>query len=191
MDDIDLINNIKKNVKANESLNILYEKHSGIYCRMVNSYVPQGASFADRQEMIDDAKYYIYCAALKYDQEKNTKFSTYLGNVTRWQCLNIYNKSKKKEEYSGDEFRFNDISCSTNHFIEELSNKELIEKVFESIEKTGDKRAYEIFNMRYIIGRNNKVMPWKEIGKELKLSIQGCINIHDNFIRKIKRKKIK
>ncbi len=41
--------------------------------------------------------------------------------------------------------------------------------------------------MRYIIGKKNKVMPWKNIGKKMDLSIQGCINIHNSAIKKIKQ----
>jgi hypothetical protein len=33
-------------------------------------------------------------------------------------------------------------------------------------------------------------MPWKRIAKKLDLSIQGCINIHNNFIEKIKKELI-
>ena len=40
--------------------------------------------------------------------------------------------------------------------------------------------------MRYIIGERNKVMPWKKISEELNMSIQGCINIHNSTIDKIK-----
>jgi hypothetical protein len=39
--------------------------------------------------------------------------------------------------------------------------------------------------MRYIIGQRNKVMPWKDIGSEMNLSIQGCINIHNSVVNYI------
>jgi hypothetical protein len=38
------------------------------------------------------------------------------------------------------------------------------------------------------VGERNSVMPWKKIGKEVNLSIQGCINIHDKGIRYIQDK---
>ena len=31
---------------------------------------------------------------------------------------------------------------------------------------------------------NNKLIAWKIIAKEMKMSIQGCINIHNKFINK-------
>ena len=39
--------------------------------------------------------------------------------------------------------------------------------------------------MRYITGSKNKVMPWKNIGYEMNLSIQGCINIHNSAIEHV------
>ena len=41
--------------------------------------------------------------------------------------------------------------------------------------------------MRYIDPGTNKVTPWKTIGDSLDLSIQGCINIHNKAITKIKK----
>ena len=64
------------------------------------------------------------------------------------------------------------------------------EAIFESLDKSGDRRACKIFKMRYIIGDKNKVMPWKKVSKEVNLSIQGCINIHNSYIKKIKSQKI-
>ena len=54
--------------------------------------------------------------------------------------------------------------------------------------KDPDLRVRKIFELRYLIGEDNKVMPWKKIAKKLDLSIQGCINIHNSFITKIKNK---
>ena len=88
------------------------------------------------------------------------------------------------------EEKFNKIESSQNHFRDEMINKELINKIFETLKDSGDKRACKIFTMRYIIGEKNKVMPWKKISKAVNLSIQGCINVHNSYIKKIKSRKI-
>jgi len=41
--------------------------------------------------------------------------------------------------------------------------------------------------MRYFNTKNKKLTPWKKISKEIGLSVQGCINIHNNFIEKIRK----
>lgn len=188
--DEDLIEKIKNDINSGNSVEILHKRHSGIFFKMINSHVPSGSSFADKEELIKDSKYYIYRAAMGYDQNKKTKFSTYLGNSTRWMCLNMYNKSLRRPETLQEEEKFNKIESSCNHFRDEMINKELINKIFESLDDIGDKRAYKIFEMRYIIGEKNKVMPWKKVSKRVKMSIQGCINVHNSYIKKIKSKKI-
>jgi len=40
--------------------------------------------------------------------------------------------------------------------------------------------------MRYGSG-NNKLTPWRSIAEELCMSIQGCINVHNRFINKVKK----
>ena len=81
--DSELINNIKNQHDIEESLNELVERHSGIYIDMVNAYSSRDSAFIDKDELINDKEYKIYLAALKYDETKGTKFSTYLGNETK------------------------------------------------------------------------------------------------------------
>ena len=68
-----------------------------------------------------------------------------------------------------------------------IINKETFELFFSDL-KVND-QIYKIFKLRYLEGSKNKLMPWREVGKQLNLSIQGCINIHDRFLKKIKKLK--
>tara|TARA_R110000824_G_scaffold21832_3_gene80979 strand:+ start:659 stop:1264 length:606 start_codon:yes stop_codon:yes gene_type:complete len=186
--DHELISNIKKNVDTDTSLKELVTRHSGIYITMVNSYVPQTNIFTNKEELIDDKEYNIYQAALKYDPTRQTKFSTYLGNETKWMCLNIYNKKRKHPEIASDELflELHHYEATDTHE-EELKN-ELFSKVIELIQEYPDDRITQIFNMRYIEGSKNKVMPWRRVSEEVDMSIQGCINIHNTTIKKLKLK---
>jgi len=53
------------------------------------------------------------------------------------------------------------------------------------IEESKDERVKKIFKMRYKSG--TRLTPWKKIAKNLGLSIQGCINIHNKHLQEIKR----
>ena len=176
--DSELINNIKNQHDIEESLNELVERHSGIYIDMVNAYSSRDSAFIDKDELINDKEYKIYLAALKYDETKGTKFSTYLGNETKWNCLNTYNRNKRRPVFNSE-------------FLENMGDqeseesKDIFNKVLNLIDHHPDKRVEKIFNMRYIEGSKNKVMPWKNIGDSLNLSIQGCINIHNSAIKDI------
>jgi DNA-directed RNA polymerase sigma subunit (sigma70/sigma32) len=185
--DLELVENLQNNEHTQDSLNLLVERHSGIYLDMVNSYASPNNPFIDYEELIADKEYKIYNAAIKYNKDKGAKFSTYLGNETKWMCLNIYNRNKRRPAFQSS---FIENLSSTDHMecdtISESIKKDLFDKVLSAIKMHPDKRVERIFEMRYIIGNKNKVMPWKKIGEEMKLSIQGCINIHNSVVQNLK-----
>jgi len=184
--DSELINNIKNQHDIEESLNELVERHSGIYIDMVNAYSSRDNAFIDKDELINDKEYKIYLAALKYDESKGTKFSTYLGNETKWNCLNTYNRNKRRPVFNSEFIEnMGDQESEESNDIANSIKQDIFNKVLNLIDAHPDKRVEKIFNMRYIEGNKNKVMPWKSIGDSLNLSIQGCINIHNSAIKDI------
>lgn len=184
--DSELINNIKNQHDIEESLNELVERHSGIYIDMVNVYSSRESRYIDKDELINDKEYKIYLAALKYDDTKGTKFSTYLGNETKWNCLNTYNRNKRRPVFNSEFIEnMKDQESEESNDITNSIKKDIFNKILNLIDKHPDKRVEKIFNMRYIEGTKNKVMPWKHIGDSLNLSIQGCINIHNSAIKDI------
>lgn len=186
--DSELINNIKNQHDTEESLNQLVERHSGIYIDMVNAYSSRDNPFIDKDELINEKEYKIYLAALKYDESKGTKFSTYLGNETKWSCLNTYNRNKRRPVFNSDFIEnMADQESEESADISNSIKRDIFNKVLNLIDSHPDKRVEKIFNMRYIEGNKNKVMPWKNIGDSLNLSIQGCINIHNSAIKDIQK----
>ncbi len=190
MSDTALIEGIKNTQEPTECLTELIARHSGIYMTMVHNYTPSvkssGPSY--KAELIQDKNYYIYQAALKYDDSKQAKFSTYLGNETRWMCLNLWNKNKnKKLKEIGLDVLVKRDPHSEDKEQEILSNQEILDKIMDIAESLGDKRIVKIFKMRYTDSTGNKVTPWKTISQKLNLSIQGCINIHNKALNNIKK----
>jgi hypothetical protein len=187
LSDNELVCNLQGGIDPEESLGELVQRHSGIFITMVNNYSPTHTSgiVSNRRELLKDRNYYIYKAAIKYDENRNTKFSTHLGNETRWLCLNIYNKNKNSKEVYLD---ISNIANKEQSIPDENKvDLEILSKIMSIINKDPDSRVSKIFKMRYIDGQKNSVMPWNKICKPLKLSIQGCINIHDKAINKIKK----
>lgn len=180
--DLILINNIKNGVKKDSSLDILYSRHSGIFHKILNKYMP--INTLEKQEIALECKYYIFLSALDFDESKKTKFSSYLGNRTRWMCLNFFQDQKKNKHYSN--ISSNDLD-SSECFLEKIEEEESILKIKHFLDSHPDERAKIIFNMRYFDTKNKKLTPWKKISKKMDLSVQGCINIHNNFIEKIRK----
>jgi hypothetical protein len=183
--DIFLIEKVKREADLN-SLNLLIERHSGIYLDMVNSVIPNNCDFLDKNDIIDDKNISIYKAVMNYDENKNTKFSTYLGNETRWKCLNLFNRGTKYKYLDINDFN-DDENLSDDEMLNKISSKEILDKVYFYANTHKDERVTKIINLRYKIGEGNKTMPWKNISEKVNVSIQGCINIHDRFIEEIKK----
>ena len=181
--DLSLIDKIKKE-NDESSLIELIHRHSGIYTSMVNKFASSKSVFIDKDLMMDDKNSSIYLSALKFDELRETKFSTYLANETKWKCLNIINKSKKRNEsFIDDDANFIEPSCED--FISEINRNEILKQFKDLLEKEEDKRIKKIIDMRYN-SDNNKLVSWRIIAEELGMSIQGCINIHNRFIEKQK-----
>lgn len=181
-EDIYLINKIKADRDVN-SLKELINRHSGIYVEMVNKYLPNSFEGVNKDDVMDEKDFSIYDAAINFDETKNTKFSTYIGNLARWKCLNIYNKNTKYPKICINDNLEKNVPCQSN--IESIEEQENLNRIFSIIEKHPDKRVRTIFKMRYKNGK--KITPWKKIAKKLDLSIQGCINIHNKHLIEIKK----
>ena len=182
IDDVELVENIKNEKDVDDCLQELIERHTGIYLDIVNKYT-QHTNTSNKLDLIDEKDYNIYQTALKYKSDKGTKFPTFLGNETKWICLNKQNKIKKEKKVAFDDISEIDLAQEDDGNKEKL---EVFKKTIELAKQHQDKRVEKIFEMRYIIGEKNKVMPWKKISKELNMSIQGCINIHNSAIEQFK-----
>jgi DNA-directed RNA polymerase sigma subunit (sigma70/sigma32) len=184
LEDLQLVDNIKKDTETEVCLQELIGRHTGIYLDIVNKYTINGNT-TNRLDLIDEKDYNIYQAALKYEGDRGTKFPTFLGNETKWICLNKFNKRKRDPQLSIDDVKESDMLQTKKEKIK----KEDLEVFSEAIKLSKvhkDKRVEKIFEMRYITGEKNKVMPWKKISEELNMSIQGCINIHNSAVEKFK-----
>lgn len=181
--DLSLINKIK-NDNDGKCLAELIERHSGIYVYIVDKYVKRNNSFLDRDFILDDKDYTIYQSALSYKPEKNSKFSTFLANQTKWKCLNAINSIKKKPTTSIDKV-YGDV-CDKDDSHQIVCKMEAFDCFNKMLEEENDLRVKKIIDIRYNT-TNTKLVPWRKVSKELSLSIQGCINIHNKFIKKVKQ----
>lgn len=181
-EDLELIKEIKSAKNPCDALREIIKRHSGIFISVVSSICSKKDSveFAD---LIEEKDFYIYRSALKFDETKGVKFCTFLGNEAKWEALNLISRiSKAKKEVVREGLIY------PNQESRKVLGEKAIKSIIELAKNERDKRIYKIFRLRYVEGDSNKVMPWKKIAKKLDLSIQGCINIHNNFVLRIKNK---
>ena len=182
--DLTLISKIQDDNDQDSLLEII-DRHSGIYHSMVNYFMSHPALTLDKSYLVGEKDSTIYDSALNYDPNRNTKFSTHLANQTKWKCLNLLNKKKKNREvFIDDENNYIEPSCES--FIKDIDKGEAMILFRKCLKKEKDERVKKIVDMRYESG-NNKLTPWRSIAEELKMSIQGCINVHNRFINKVKK----
>jgi len=186
LSDVDLIENIKcKN--CNSSMKELEERHSGICYSMIKKYYNTMSSIGlDPTEVAKEKDYIIYKSALNFNPSKNIKFSTWVGNQMRFHCLNSMNKNNNLISMESDTIKNVIEKRQSNENESIFSNKEKTEFIFNLLQQLKDKRIEKIFKLRYFSERKN--MSWSKIGKQLNISTQTVINIHNKTINFLKNK---
>jgi hypothetical protein len=181
--DNEIIKEIQRGIDISENFCEISERHSAIFFKMASKYISK--KFKEKRlDFFTDKDYYIYQAVLDFNETKGTKFSTYLANRIKWKCINDYHKDQKSREVKYPlEFMLN---CPDKS---ESINKDKLKEVVEMLKKDKDPRIHKIFAFRYLEGKNNGVMPWKEVccQENINLSVQGCINVHNNYLKKIRK----
>jgi RNA polymerase sigma factor (sigma-70 family) len=162
----DIINNVKTK-SCNESLKTLISRHSGICYNLVLKYKKYiHSKNCDFQDLIDQKDYFIYQAALQYDNNRNIKFSTWLGNYVKYQCLNCrrskFNYCILDEEASGEIERKCQRDYESHSLLTDKVNA--VNDILNSLE---DKRIKNIYDLRY---QGNKKMTFKKISVKLGVS---------------------
>jgi RNA polymerase sigma factor (sigma-70 family) len=184
IEDINLIENIKK-YNDEESLKMLVEKHSGLCNSLYKKYSgPLQASGICLDDIIKEKDYIVYKSALSFDKTKKSKFSTWLYNQVRFQCLNSINENGHYIALENDKLNFL-IEKRADYRDDSLKN--LNQYIFNIIDSCADKRIEKIFKLRYMSGENKK-MSWNKIAKKLKISTQTAINIHNKTLKLLKNK---
>ena len=138
-----LVEEIQLDAQVSVALDRLIERHSGIYVDMVNSYFSRNSISQPKREILEEKDYNIYMAALKYDPKRGTKFSTHLGNETKWICLNYFNKNKNK--YSREVEYKDELQLHFSHEAHDFEREDLIKRIFCLVEQHSDPRVKKIF----------------------------------------------
>lgn len=182
LNDSELAEKVKLN-DCNDSLKELIKRHSKICHQVYHKYSPvMSNSGLFVKDVIDDKDFVIYQAAKTYSTSKKCKFSTWLSNKARFQCLNgLKPKSKyksiirnEKTDSAGQTYELDKIIPAA-----EIKNNELKDHIFNILGSFPDKRISEIFLLRYFSDSRKDILSWREVGKRMNLSCQTVLNLHN------------
>ena len=126
-------------------------------------------------ELKNEKDYVIYQAALSYNNSKNIKFSSWLGNCMKYYCLNTINSNKKKIKLQE---RYSVYSPKENENQNLIKKSEDIDYINSILSKLKDKRIGKIYSLRYS-PKYRKPLSWKKISERMGISSQTAINLHD------------
>lgn len=178
---------LAKNVREKNDENALKElinRHSALCHSLYKKYSsPMIASGVHLQDVINQKDYMVYRSAITFNPDKKSKFSTWLYNQIRYQCLNCMNEDSQYVTFDSDKLNYL-IEKNTEP---QKEDKNIYEYVLNIINSCSDERVITIFKMRYI-NDSNKKTPWNKIAKKLNISTQTAINIHNKTIKLLKNK---
>lgn len=181
-----LIERIKES-NCEESLKELINRHSGlcysVYSRYSNALSASGINFEDA---VKEKDLVVYKSALSYKPNKKTKFSTWLGNYTRYHCLNLINEKKNYICVEDKDLHYHMDKNSGESGLNPQDLKEIKDYARNILSQLKDGRIKKVFELRYFSedGKNT----WNKISQKMNLSIQTVINLHSRGAKILKRK---
>ena len=184
--DEDLISKIKIEAE-DDSFKELVSRHENLYYKICHKYLPALSKNGVTCEDVFSDKYYVFFSSLNsFDSLKKVKFSTWLANQTRFNCLNKISNLKNKILVDKEEISaIIDQETSMKAFREKSLNVNM-SSILESLKSLNDDRIAYIFERKYSTDK----VKWKTIAEELNVTTQTVLNLHKKGVNYL-RKKIK
>jgi RNA polymerase sigma factor (sigma-70 family) len=183
--DLDLVNKVKTD-NDEDSLRELINRHSALCFDIYKRYAPSiQASGLCIEEVCKDKDLILWKAALSFNPSKNVKFSTWLGNNIRFQCLNAINGNWQYVLL--DEKDLEKQINRNSEFFTAPRDTTTLEFIFNILEKIKDQRVKQVFILRYL-EMGKKKMTWSKIAAKLGVSTQTAINLHEKGRKMLKQK---
>ena len=166
-----LVENVQNG--CSESLQELINRHSNLFFDMCSKYVKK-TDCLNYQDLIEDVSGVIYEAARTYKNDKGAKFSTWLGHMSRFHCLNTI-KFRAGLVFAPNEDL--DIYMSKKNKFHIDKKEHLSEYIDDILLQLKDKRIVDIFKLRF--SDKHKKVSWHIIAKKMDLSTTHCINLFE------------
>jgi len=176
---------VKKHANQ-DALSMLIDRHSGICYKIYNKYFQNNTSTLAR-DVEEQKDLLIYQAAKTFDPSFGAKFSTWLGNVVTYACLNACNDYKKEITMESDILKYFADQHSNQEASYVSKDEEILSYIKNIIDMSSDETSKEVIKMRYF-SEGKKVKTFKEIADHFGVSTQTVVNWHDKFLTFLKNK---
>ena len=184
-----LVRRVKDN-GCNDSFVEILSRHEKLYYKICQRYIPVViAKGLRKDDLLDDRDFVIFRAVLSYKANKKCKFSTWLGNCTKYHCLTFINSNSKEVDLEDETINLYLTDKSKQDFDTECSLKDERDYVFKILNQLKDKRISKVFKLRYF-DRNTKrkKVTWSVIASQIDTSTQTAINLHQRGVNILNKK---
>lgn len=186
--DAELAQNIRDGINDSESVEVLCQRHTGIYTQIVRGCVLSGSSI-NYDDLIADNKIKIYEWALKFDPERGN-FCTYVGNMALFMCYDLIygNKTKSVASTQCDPHVIDctneDSSYRSDQQASASDPNELTQMIFSFVEEIEDPRIRKVLNDRYC----EDPKTYRQIASEMDCSYEWCRMLEGAGLEQLKKK---
>tara|TARA_Y100001938_G_scaffold22795_2_gene29541 strand:- start:4042 stop:4671 length:630 start_codon:yes stop_codon:yes gene_type:complete len=186
-------NSLVKRVKVdgcNDSFKEILNRHQKLFYRICQNYMSILESKGHkRDDVLSDLSFVVFKAVKTYKQNKKTKFSTWLGNCSKYYCLSLINLKDRFIDADEETITFYINNQSKENYDREESRTEDKEYIFQILKKLKDPRIPKVFELRYFDqDKKNKKATWSVIAKKINTSTQTAINLHQRGIDMLNKK---
>ena len=186
-------NTLVKRVKStgcNDSFVVLSERHEKLYYKMCQKYMPVILAKGLRKEdVLSDKDFVMFKAIRSYKPNKNCKFSTWLGNCSKYHCLTFINKDNRHIDVDDEVINLFLTDKSKEDYDNETNLKDEKDFVFKILGKLRDKRISKVFHLRYFDKNiKKKKATWSVIANKINTSTQTAINLHQRGVNILNKK---
>jgi DNA-directed RNA polymerase specialized sigma24 family protein len=185
-----------KDEADNGAVQELIVRHSGIYHQIALNFL--GSPNFPYQDIVDDKPFTIYSAALSYDDNKG-KFDTYLGNITKYKCLNVLNERNGggngnyrtfvELDSTGGEPQGETQLIVVSNPANQLESKDALDLTLQCVGKMSKDRQ-RVFKKRYFTSesKSKELRTWGSIAKSEGKTKWNCILKHRKVTKELREK---
>jgi hypothetical protein len=172
MTDLELINLATKEADSG-AMTELVNRHTGIYMQTVASFPS-----LPLRDLKADRFFNIFDFARDYDPTRAMQFGSYVGDRTRYMCLNLLKREPKSIAFNEDVAPTNDTALS-----EAVDKHDDMTELRERAKRVGDPKFYQAFCLRF---DGDKVASWRAVAKAMDMTQEGVRKLFNRHKHKLR-----
>ena len=172
-----------KNDNCSDSFVEITRRHEKLYFNICSSYSKKVPKLK-YDEIIQDSKFVINKAVQTFNPKKETKLSSWIGNYSRYYCLNTIREFTMHANYETvDDITLDLLNNQRNNFHYDNKYKDDANHILHILNSLKDARIVQIFKIRHLSDKETR--KWKNISKIMNLSAQRVTTLYKQGVKEV------